>query len=63
MPETEEEKSLMEQAYDIRPAPFGSWNMCADCISTPSGLSGNLGLLYRAIAEAADPDLAGRFAD
>jgi hypothetical protein len=60
-PETEEEKILMEQAYDFRPAPFGSWNMCPTCLADSSGPSGNLALRYRAIAEAADPDLIGRF--
>ena len=40
-PETDEEKLVFSSAYNVFPAKFGSWNMCAKCRSmkhSPSAL-------------------------
>lgn len=56
-PQSSEEISLMETAFDINPAPYGSWNRCPHCARNDPSPSSTLSEKYRALAEEIDPDL------
>ncbi len=58
-PATQEELDDLDAAFDIRPAPFGSWNMCAKCADDPGSPSARLSARYRKLAGDAWPELEG----
>ena len=57
-PETESEKAAFNDAYTVAPAPFGNWNMCAQCFGIDYSPSARLSGRFRALAESVDGNLA-----
>lgn len=55
-PQTEAEIANMEAAFDIRPARYGSWNMCANCGRSGGGPSTALSAQYYNLAVRVDPE-------
>jgi hypothetical protein len=51
-PETETEIAAMQAAFDLHPAPFGSWNRCRHCARNDDSPSAALSEQYRALAKA-----------
>ena len=57
-PETEEERTLIEQAVPGRFAPYTSINICPDCADDANSPAMCISKLYRALAERVDPGFA-----
>lgn len=57
-PKTDREIADMEAAFDLHPAPFGSWNRCPFCARTDDSPSARLSHRYEALARRIDPALA-----
>ena len=55
-PKTPEEISLLEAAFDVKPAPNGSWNQCLHCARTDTSPSAKLSEKYRALAATTASD-------
>jgi hypothetical protein len=49
-PATEEEIDDLDAAFDIRPAPFGSWNLCTRCAGNADSPSAALSARYLDLA-------------
>ena len=56
-PATPEEIAHMEVAFDLNPAPFGSWNQCQHCARHNDSPSAKLSEQYKNLAETTDLDL------
>lgn len=61
-PVTRGEIAHMEAAFDLQPAPFGSWNQCPHCTGNDDSASAALSQKYRTLAEAIDPAWSRQFA-
>ena len=57
-PETEAERTLLDEATAHRPAPFTNVNMCVSCAGDPGGPAMRMSQQYKALARAVSPDLA-----
>lgn len=60
-PKTTDEIADMEAAFEILPAPYGSWNQCRYCAGNVESPSAALSNEYRALADRVDPALRHRF--
>jgi len=56
-PKTQGEIKNMEAAFDVHPAPFGSWNQCLHCARNDDSPSADLSRKYRVLAETTGPEL------
>jgi hypothetical protein len=56
-PQTQEEISFMGAAFDVKPAPYGSWNKCPYCAQSNNSPSANLSEKYKMLAVTTDPEL------
>jgi len=56
-PKTEREIADMEAAFELHPAPFGSWNQCPHCARNDTSPSAKLSRRYQSLAETIAPDL------
>ena len=64
--ETEQEKTLLDEATVQRPAPFTSLNMCPACTGDPDTPAMRMSRQYEVLARAVDPSLVSeisRFQD
>jgi hypothetical protein len=55
-PKTQAEIAHMAAAFDLQPAPFGSWNQCPHCARNAASPSADLSHKYKALAEATDAE-------
>jgi hypothetical protein len=62
-PETPREIDLMEAAFDLKPAIFGSWNQCPSCALHDDSPSADLSRKYISLAETINPELCQKLAD
>jgi hypothetical protein len=61
-PRTPFEISHMAAAFDLHPAPFGSWNRCPYCARHDDSPSAELSRRYESLAREIDPVFAQRLA-
>jgi len=57
-PETPEEEELFRSKFEMRPAPFTSFNMCTSCSNSPDSPAKALSIIYGALANKVDAELA-----
>ena len=55
-PKTQAEIAHMEAAFDLQPAPYGSWNRCQHCARSDNSPSAELSRKYRSLADTTDPE-------
>jgi hypothetical protein len=63
VPNTQGEIAHMEAAFDLRPAPYGSWNQCPHCARNDDSPSAKLSEQYKDLAETTDPELVQNLVD
>lgn len=61
-PETPEEEALFRSKFEMHPAPFTSFNMCLSCSNAPASPAKALSIIYGALANKVDPELADEIA-
>jgi len=55
-PKTKREIAHMEAAFELHPAPYGSWNQCRHCARNEESLSVELSRIFRSLAETTDAE-------
>ena len=55
-PKTKREIAHMEAAFELHPAPYGSWNQCPHCARNEESLSAELSRIFRSLAETTDAE-------